>query len=47
VVSVWRCSFNVENPLYAHMAGALTAAWTINALLVLGFLELQFLQAAS
>jgi hypothetical protein len=25
----------------------LTAAWAINALLVLGFLELQFLQAVS
>jgi hypothetical protein len=47
VVSVWRCAFNVENPMYAHMARALTAAWAINALLVLGFLELQFLQAVS
>jgi hypothetical protein len=45
VVSVWCCAFNVENPLYAHMARALTVAWAINALLVLGFLELQFLQA--
>jgi ABC-type sugar transport system permease subunit len=44
VVSVWRCAFNVENPMYGHMARALTAAWAINALLVLGFLELQFLQ---
>jgi hypothetical protein len=47
LVSVWRCAFNVENPMYAHMARALTAAWAINALLVLGFLELQFLQAVS
>jgi ABC-type sugar transport system permease subunit len=41
VVSVWRCAFNVENPLYGHMARALTVAWAINALMVLGFLELQ------
>ena len=47
VVSVWRCAFNVEKPMYGHMARALTAAWAINALLVLGFLELQFLQAVS
>ncbi|MGH6943204.1 MAG: hypothetical protein ACREH6_03145 [Geminicoccaceae bacterium] len=46
VVSVWRCAFNVENPLYGHMARALTVAWAINALLVLGFLQLQFWQAA-
>ena len=47
VVSVWRCAFNVEKPMYGHMARALTAAWAINALLVLGFLELQFLEAVS
>ena len=47
VVSVWRCAFNVEEPMYGHMARALTVAWAINALLVLGFLELQFLQAVS
>jgi hypothetical protein len=45
VVSVWRCAFNVEKLMYGHMAKALTVAWAINALLVLGFLELQFLQA--
>ena len=43
VVSVWRCAFNVENPMYGHMARALTVAWAINALLVLGFLELRVL----
>jgi hypothetical protein len=47
VVSVWRCAFNVDNPLYAHMARALTVAWAINALMVLGFLELQFLKVVS
>jgi hypothetical protein len=47
VVSVWRCAFNVENPMYGHMARALTVAWAINALLILGFLELEFLQAVS
>jgi hypothetical protein len=46
VVSVWRCASNVENPVYGHMARALTVAWAINAVLVLGFLELQFLQAS-
>lgn len=45
VVSVWRCAFNVDNPVYGHMARALTVAWAINALMVLGFLELQVLQA--
>jgi hypothetical protein len=29
------------------MARALTVAWAINAFLVLGFLELQFLQVAT
>ena len=43
VVSVWRCAFNVENPMYGHMARGLTVAWAINALLVLGFLELRVL----
>jgi len=43
VVSVWRCAFNVQNPLYGHMARALTVAWAINALFILGFLELQVL----
>jgi len=47
VVSVWRCAFNVGNPTYGHMARALTVAWAINALLVLGFLEIEFLQAIS
>lgn len=47
VVSVWRCAFNVDKPTYGHMARALTVAWAINALLVLGFLELEFLQAVS
>jgi hypothetical protein len=46
LISVWRCAFNVENPVYGHMARALTVAWAINAVLVLGFLELQFLQAS-
>ena len=45
VVAVWRCAFNVEKPLYGHMARALTVAWAINALMVLSFLELQVVQA--
>jgi hypothetical protein len=47
VVSVWRCAFNVEKPVYGQMARALTVAWAINALLVVSFLELQLLQALS
>jgi hypothetical protein len=47
VVSVWRCASNVEKPLYGQMARALTVAWAINTLMVLGFLELEFLQAIS
>jgi hypothetical protein len=47
VVSVWRCAFNVDNPMYGHMARALTVAWAINALMILGFLQIQFLQAIS
>jgi len=47
VVSVWRCAFNVENPMYGHMARALTVAWAINALMLLVFLEIEFLQAIS
>jgi hypothetical protein len=45
VVAVWRCAFNVEKALYGHMARALTVAWALNALLVLGFLELEYLRA--
>jgi hypothetical protein len=37
VISVWRCAFNVEKPLYGHIARALTVSWAINAVLVLGF----------
>jgi len=44
---VWRCALNVEKPIYGHMAKALTVAWAINALLVLVFLELQFVDAIS
>jgi hypothetical protein len=47
VVSVRRGAFNVEKQMYGHMAKALTVAWAINALLVLGFLELQLLQDVS
>jgi hypothetical protein len=28
---LWRCAFNVEKPVYSHMARALTVAWAINA----------------
>ena len=37
---VWRNAFNVGNPLYGHIARALTVAWALNTVLVSGFLLL-------
>lgn len=45
VISVWRCAFNVDDERYGHVARALTVAWTINAVFILIFLEIEFLQA--
>ena len=45
VVAVWRCAFNVRDERLGHIARALTVAWAINAALVLGFLELEYLRA--
>lgn len=38
--TVWRNAFNVDNPVYGHMARALTVAWALNAVLVSLFLLL-------
>ena len=37
---VWRNAFNVGNPLYGHIARALTVAWALNTVLISGFLLL-------
>ena len=47
VVSVWRCAFNVRREMYGHLARALTAAWTLNAVMVLGFLQLEYLRVVT
>ena len=38
--TVWRNAFNVDNPLYGHIARALTVAWALNTVFVCGFLLL-------
>lgn len=43
VVAVWRCAPNTRKELYTHLARGLTVAWAINALMVLGFLQLELL----
>ena len=47
VIAVWRCAFNVRDERLGHIARALTVAWAINASLVLGFLELEYLRAVA
>ncbi len=42
-MSVWRCAPNVRRELYTHLARGLTVAWAINAVLVLGALQLDLL----
>ncbi|HSC83644.1 MAG TPA: hypothetical protein VLC30_08500 [Pseudomonas sp.] len=43
--AVWRNAPNVEEPLYGQMARYLTVAWSINGVLVSGFLFLSHLNA--
>lgn len=43
--SVWRNADNVGDPLYGQIARFLTVAWSINAVLVSGFLFLSHLNA--
>ncbi len=38
--TVWRNAFNVGNPLFGHIARALTVVWALNAVLVSLFLLL-------
>mgnify|MGYP003420473835 CR=1 FL=1 len=38
---IWHCSANVKNPVHGDIARVLTAAWTINTVLVMSFLLLQ------
>lgn len=42
---VWVNAFNVDNELYGHIARALTVAWSLNAVLISGFLFLGHLGA--
>ncbi|WP_219059869.1 hypothetical protein [Pseudomonas sp. UMAB-08] len=43
--AVWRNADNVGEPLYGQIARFLTVAWSINAVLVSGFLFLSHLNA--
>jgi hypothetical protein len=43
VVSVWRCAPNAEQELHALLARWLTVVWSINTLLLAGFLQLRLL----
>ena len=41
LMSIWHCSWNVENPAHGEIARFLTAAWAINSVLLIGFLLAQ------
>lgn len=41
--SVWVNAFNVDNELHGHWARGLTVAWSINSVLVCGFMFLAHL----
>lgn len=43
--TVWRNADNVGNPIYGQIARSLTVAWSVNAVLVCGFLFLSHLNA--
>ncbi|VVN80322.1 hypothetical protein [Pseudomonas fluorescens] len=43
--AVWRNADNVRDPVHAQIARFLTVAWSINAVLVSGFLFLSHLNA--
>jgi hypothetical protein len=45
--AVWVNAFNVDREVYAHMARALTVAWSLNAVLVSVFLLLGHLGAVA
>jgi hypothetical protein len=44
---VWRNADNVGEPLYGQIARFLTVAWSINAVLVSGFLFLNHLNVVT
>jgi len=41
LMSIWHCSWNVEDQTRGEIARFLTAAWAANSVLVMGFLLLQ------
>ena len=41
LMTIWHCSWNVENQTHGEVARFLTAAWALNSVLVMGFLLLQ------
>jgi len=45
--AVWMNAFNVEKEVYGHIARALTVAWSLNAVMVSGFLFLSHLGAVA
>ena len=45
--AVWRNADNVGSPVYGQIARFLTVAWSVNAVLVSGFLFLSHLKAMS
>lgn len=45
--TVWRNADNVSQPAYAQIARFLTVAWSLNAVLVSGFLFLSHLNAVT
>lgn len=44
LVAVWRCSGNAAAP-WGQFARALTVAWALNTLLLIGFLQVELLMA--
>lgn len=44
LVAVWRCAPNTDKELYMVLARVLTAAWAINTILVLFFLQLHLIR---
>lgn len=45
LVAVWRCSANAASP-WGHLARALTVAWALNTMFLIGFLQVELLIAA-
>ena len=41
LMSIWHCSWNVENPAHGEIARFLTAAWALNSVLMMAFLLMQ------